>query len=156
MIELVPMTQQDFDAYLEWSIPLYGEEMVQAGYWTAEQAAEKSRKEMTELLPQGLSTPDQFLFIVREVQSGEKVGLIWLGVHNRQAGPVGFIYDFLIEERARRQGYGTQTLLAAEEKVRQLGLSSIGLHVFGFNKPAIALYEKLGYEMASIQMRKKL
>jgi ribosomal protein S18 acetylase RimI-like enzyme len=156
MVRLVPMTQQEFDAYVEWSAPIYGREMVEAGIWTPEEAAAKCRQEIPEMLPEGLATRDQYFYTIHDDQTDENVGLIWLGVSKKQEAPIAYIYDFYIEEQHRRQGYGAQALMAAEDKARQLGLATIGLHVFGHNTPAIALYRKLGYEMVSIQMRKKL
>ena len=66
------------------------------------------------------------------------------------------IYDFLIYEEHRRKGYGKQTLVALEEKVKELGIETIALHVFGHNQAAIDLYQKTGYKMTNIQMQKKL
>lgn len=156
MVHLVPMTQQQYDAYLEWSIPLYAHEMVEAGFWDPAGAVEKSRQEIPELLPQGLSTPDQYFYTIRDDLTNTDVGLMWLGISRKQAVPMAVINDFYIKESHRRQGYGTQALVAAEEKTRQLGLAAIGLRVFGHNRPALALYQKLHYQMVSISMRKAL
>ena len=43
-----------------------------------------------------------------------------------------------------------------EDKVRELGLDSISLHVFGHNHAAIALYQAAGYETTDLHMVKKL
>ena len=85
-----------------------------------------------------------------------KVGIIWLARILQGTKPLMFIYDFQIDEPYRRKGYGEQTLQAAEEKTKALGLDTIALHVFGFNRGARALYEKLGYEITNINMAKKL
>jgi RimJ/RimL family protein N-acetyltransferase len=47
-------------------------------------------------------------------------------------------------------------MLAIEEKARELGLQSIELHVFAHNAVAMALYEKIGYEVKSQNMTKAL
>ncbi|WP_420851953.1 hypothetical protein [Paenibacillus allorhizoplanae] len=39
---------------------------------------------------------------------------------------------------------------------REIGIKSIGLHVFAHNQIARGLYEKLGYEETSIVMAKEL
>jgi ribosomal protein S18 acetylase RimI-like enzyme len=67
-----------------------------------------------------------------------------------------FIYDIIIFEEYRRRGYGEATMLAVEEKVREQGLNSIALHVFGHNHAAKTLYEKIGYEITDINMMKKV
>lgn len=46
--------------------------------------------------------------------------------------------------------------MALEGEVRALGLSGVGLHVFGHNAGALALYRKLGYQPTSIQMFKAI
>jgi len=61
-----------------------------------------------------------------------------------------------IEVGLRGKGYGKQTMLLIEEKARELGLKSIGLHVFGVNTVARNLYEGLGYEISSLNMQKQL
>ncbi|KAB2854509.1 MAG: GNAT family N-acetyltransferase, partial [Anaerolineae bacterium] len=50
----------------------------------------------------------------------------------------------------------TQAMLALEDEVKKVGLDSIGLHVFGHNQSAYALYQKIGYETTNIVMAKKL
>jgi ribosomal protein S18 acetylase RimI-like enzyme len=61
-----------------------------------------------------------------------------------------------MDEALRGKGYGKQTMLAIEEKARELGLRSIGLHVFAHNAVAKGLYEKIGYEVKSLNMVKEL
>ncbi len=39
---------------------------------------------------------------------------------------------------------------------KELGMKKIGLHVFGHNKVARGLYEKLGYEITNINMIKSI
>jgi RimJ/RimL family protein N-acetyltransferase len=43
-----------------------------------------------------------------------------------------------------------------EEVVKIAGLNVIGLHVFGYNTGARAMYEKLGFEVTDVMMRKWL
>lgn len=150
MIQLVPMTQSEFDSYLESSIPEYAADKVRAGNWTEAESLERSRKGYAELLPHGLVTPNHYLFSVKDSQSDERVGWFWLAVEKDNA----FVYDIVIEEKHRRKGYGTQVLRVAEVEAKRLGCNKIGLHVFGFNEEAFALYQKLGYEVTNINMSK--
>jgi RimJ/RimL family protein N-acetyltransferase len=46
----------------------------------------------------------------------------------------------------RRRGIGAALLAAAEEWARAAAVTKLELHVFPHNEPAIALYEKHGYE----------
>jgi ribosomal protein S18 acetylase RimI-like enzyme len=45
---------------------------------------------------------------------------------------------------------------AIEDEVRKLGISKIGLHVFGFNAAARSLYDKLGFEVTDTSMEKNI
>jgi len=150
MIQLVPMTQPEFDSFLESSIPEFAADKVRVGNWTEAESLERSRKGYADLLPQGHATTNNYLFSVKDSQSDERLGWFWLAVEKDNA----FIYDIVINAEHRRQGYGTQVMDAAEIEAKRLGCSSIGLHVFGFNKAALALYQKLGYEVKNINMSK--
>ncbi|WP_419719892.1 GNAT family N-acetyltransferase [Lysinibacillus fusiformis] len=44
----------------------------------------------------------------------------------------------------------------AEIIAKQLGMNKIGLNVFGHNKIARGLYEKMGYEITNITMAKTI
>jgi RimJ/RimL family protein N-acetyltransferase len=46
----------------------------------------------------------------------------------------------------RRRGIGLALMEAAEDWARTVGVRKLELHVFPHNTPAIALYEKLGYQ----------
>ena len=156
MIRLVPMLESELDAYLEKSIPNYAAENVQAGYWSETEALEKSRKVFDNLLPEGVKSKGQYLFQVEEAETNERVGIIWLNARTDIPRPSGFIYDIEMDEKLRGKGYGKQTMLAIEEKARELGLKSIGLHVFAHNAVAKGLYEKIGYEVKSLNMVKEI
>ena len=156
MIRLVPMLESELNAYLEKSIPNYAADNVEAGYWSEEEALEKSRKVFNDLLPEGVKSKGQHLFQVENVETNERVGIIWLNARTDVPRPSGFIYDIEMGEKFRGKGYGKQTMLAIEEKARELGLKSIGLHVFAHNAVAKGLYEKIGYEVTSLNMVKEL
>lgn len=156
MVRLVPMSEDEFRSYLQRSIADYAQDHVKAGNWDAADALQKSEQEFRQLLPDGLASKQQHLFSIEDSETGVKVGLIWFAERAHAARPSAFIYDFLIYEEHRRKGYGGQALLAVEEKVKELGIETIGLHVFAHNQAAIDLYKKIGYQMTDIQMAKKL
>ena len=154
MIRLVPMTESEFEIYLEKAVPEYANDNVQAGYWSEEEALERSRKAFNNLLPQGVKTENNYLFRVQSEENGEKIGMVWM--KHETPRPHGFIYDIALDESQRGKGYGKQTMLALEEVARELGLETIGLHVFTRNEAAMRLYKGLGYEVTSQNMTKKL
>lgn len=147
------MTEAEFRAYREEAVRTYAEEKVAAGNWSADEALLRSEREFSSLLPEGVASRNQHLFTVRD--AAETVGLIWFAVD--EAKPTAaFIYDFSVNEAHRGKGYGKGALQALEDRARALGVTSISLHVFGHNRVARALYEKLGYETTNINMTKKL
>jgi len=159
MVRLVPMSKSDYQAFLESGIQRYAEEHVKAGNWHPSEALEKSRKEhqqLLQLLPDGVATKNQYLFSIADEETGSKVGMIWFAVDDKRLQPSAFVYDFMIYEEFRRRGYGTQAMRTVEEKVRELGVTKISLHVFGHNHAARDLYEKIGYEITGIHMSKKV
>src|SRR5512136_2060104 len=115
MVRLISMSATDFQAYLEDDIERYAQEHVRAGNWHPSEALQKSREEHQRLLPDGLATKNHYFFLIEDEQRGAKVGIIWFAVYDERSP--AFIYDFLIDEEYRRQGYGTQTLVALEAKV---------------------------------------
>jgi RimJ/RimL family protein N-acetyltransferase len=155
MIRLVPMDEADFQAYLAAAIPSYAEEHIAAGRWSREEALNKAEAEYHQLLPEGLATPDQYLYSIEDM-AGAKVGMLWFAVERRPAGARAFVYDVEVFEPFRRRGYAEQAFKAMEERVRELGLNTISLHVFGHNHAARALYEKLGYIATNLNMSKTL
>ncbi|NWG08306.1 MAG: GNAT family N-acetyltransferase [Chloroflexi bacterium] len=154
MIQLTPMTQSEFDAFLERLIPEYAADNVRAGYWDASDALERSRKETARLLPQGLQTKDHHLFTL--YAGNQAVGIIWLKANLDNPIKNGFIFDVEVKKEFRGKGYGKKIMLLVEEKARELGLKSLGLHVFGYNMVARNLYESIGYEVSSLNMVKQL
>jgi len=148
------MTQLQFDSYLTHLIPDYAADNVRAGYWDESEALEKSRQQIESLLPKGLQTQDHYVYTL--VDGEQTVGMIWLKAQLDRAVKSGFIFDVIVDEKFRGKGYGRQLMLLIEEKARELGLKSIGLHVFAYNQVAKHLYESLGYEVSSLNMIKKL
>jgi ribosomal protein S18 acetylase RimI-like enzyme len=156
MTTLLPMRTETYESYLESSILSYAEDNIQSGRWSEEDAIEQSRNEFHKLLPQGTDTPDQYLFEVIGKDNQSTVGFIWFAVVLDKGVRLAFVYDLEIKEPYRRQGYAKRTFKAIEALVSDLGLASIGLHVFKHNLAAQALYKHLGYEVTSINMLKKL
>lgn len=156
MIHLQPMNETEYQEYLAVAIADYAQEHVKAGRWTSADALQEARKEYLALLPDGVRSKNQYLFTIVDTETGAKVGMLWFAATERANEPVAFVYDIKIDEQFRRHGYGEQAFLAMETKVRELGLNKIGLHVFGHNHAAIAMYEKLGYIITNITMSKSL
>jgi len=154
MSKLVPMTQSEFEAFIEHIIPDYASDNVRAGYWSEEEALEKSRKQTMSLLSDGLQTNDHYLYTLYD--NDEAVGMIWLRTELDRPRKSGFIFDVEIKEEFRGRGYGKQAMLLIEEKARELGIKRMGLNVFAYNDVAKNLYERIGYKVSSMNMLKDL
>lgn len=155
MIQLVPMSISDFEIYLNETIQEYAAEKIKAGNWSEADGLELSRKEFAQLLPNGVETPDNYLYTL-ENEDEEAVGILWVAKRIWGGRPVAFVYDVAIKEDYRRRGYAHQAFLVLEDTMREMGMAEIALHVFGHNHAARALYEKLGYTITNINMSKQL
>jgi ribosomal protein S18 acetylase RimI-like enzyme len=159
---LIPMRRSEFDVYREASIYVYAEENIAAGRWPVEGALERSRLDYATLLPQGLSTPDNFLFEIHnstandEASPGIRIGYLWLAIVEQHGVRGGYVYDLEISAEYRRQGHAEAAVRAMELLARDMGLPSIGLHVFANNSGAQTLYAKLGYDVTGHNMIKHL
>jgi len=156
MTVIVPMRVEIYTPYVENSVAAYAADNVTSGRWPAEGALERSQADFETLLPQGLATPDNYLFEIQSSEGGQTVGFLWFAVEQKHGIRSAFVYDVEIKEEYQRQGYAQAAFEALELFVRSLGLTRIGLHVFGHNPAAQALYSKLGYGVTGISMLKNL
>jgi ribosomal protein S18 acetylase RimI-like enzyme len=154
MSKLTPMTQPEYDVFIERLIPDYAADNVRAGYWSEAEALEKARKQTESLLPQGLQTKDHYFYTLYD--DNNAIGMIWMRVEFDRPMKSGFIFEVRIEEKFRGKGYGREIMSLIEEKARELGIKKMGLHVFAYNTVARNLYESLGYEISSLNMLKSL
>jgi ribosomal protein S18 acetylase RimI-like enzyme len=146
------MRAADFAPFFSALLERYAAEHVRAGRWTMEEAPSAARKEVQELLPAGLETPNHFFFSIRAEPEDTKVGLIWLAIEPRGA----FVYDLEVFEPYRRKGHAEAAMRLAEQVAREKGARKIALHVFGDNAGARRLYQKLGYAETNVLMAKPL
>lgn len=156
MVQLIPMTKSEYQAFRSRSVREYAEEKVVAGTWKTEDAPALAEAVFRRFLPDDQETAGAYLFSVKESEGLTPVGHLWFNVMEQEKGPIAFILDILIYEEFQGKGYGQATMTALEEKVRELGLNTIGLHVFGHNQRAYRLYQKMGYAVTDMQMFKTL
>jgi GNAT superfamily N-acetyltransferase len=152
-IRLVPMTEEQYRAYRATADESYARSIAETGVAWAD-AVEQSAKSFADLLPEGLATPGHHFWAA--YAGDDEVGMLWVRIKPGSTGPHAFGFGFKVREDVRRQGYGRAIMVAAEEKCRELGVVSIGLHVFGYNAGARSLYEQMGFEVTGYNMRKTL
>jgi RimJ/RimL family protein N-acetyltransferase len=88
--------------------------------------------------------------LVAEID-GELVGRLSIARDPHPASPHVADLGLMVEAAHRRRGVGTALLAAADEWARGAGVSKLELHVFPHNTPALALYEKLGWEREGLR-----
>lgn len=156
MTVLSPMREEVYEAYLQAAISSYADDNVAAGRWPVDSAWERSRADFQYSLPQGLATPNNYLFEIFAQSNGLPVGYLWFAEVTQHGLRSAYVYDLEIKPEHRRQGHAEAAFKALETLVANLGLNRIGLHVFGHNPGAQALYAKLGYGVTGINMAKAL
>ncbi len=156
MTTLLPMRVESFDDYVEAAIVAYAQDNIAAGRWPQVGALERSRAAFESLLPQGLSTPGNFLFEIVGSEGGPVVGFVWIAIEDKYGAVSAYIYDIEIKPEYRRRGHALRALQALEPVAEAAGATDIGLNVFANNAGAQALYRKLGYVPTNFNMRKAL
>jgi GNAT superfamily N-acetyltransferase len=123
----------------------------------AEEANARALQGTAQHLPDGLDTRGHDL-VIAENAAGEVVGNAWLGPdpHRPESGDAMWLYDINVHPEVRGRGYGSGLLRAVEELAARHGADRLGLNVFGSNPTAIALYERGGYTVTTLQMSKRL
>ncbi|WP_413290754.1 GNAT family N-acetyltransferase [Bdellovibrio sp. HCB337] len=154
MIKLRKMTSEEYTEYRKFSVANYADEKQKGEGLTPEEALKVAQDSYERLLPQGLETPDQFLFSVIEDATQKPVGMLWFAKKSQSGKIYAFIYDVVLNPEKRGQGLGKHLIALMEEEARALGCKSVGLHVFGHNTAAIALYEKSGFHTTNRMMKK--
>ena len=154
VVILRKMLAEEYSQYLPRLMEGYAQDLSRNLDLPIDAARERSKKQTSDLLNQGVDTPGHLIYTVCLENSLESVGVLWVFVDD--AKKEAFIYDIEIKEAFRGKGLGRAALLAIEDPLRVRGIEKLGLHVFGDNPIAIHLYESLGYKVFSMNMRKRL
>ena len=153
MIHLVELPNQDLEEWLALMWADYRNQLLGAGF-SFEEASLNIEQNGKALFDNGVPNQDQRVFHV--LDDGVKVGSLWLATREKQHAGEWYVYDIMIDEEYRGQGFGRSTMRAAEDYVKSQGGTILELNVFGPNAAARRLYESLGYKTMTIGMRKDL
>ncbi|QWZ09059.1 GNAT family N-acetyltransferase [Nocardioides panacis] len=153
---LEPMTAAELDRWSVHSAEGFVRQQVEAGLQPLADARRDAARMLAEQLPDGLDTVHHHVLRVRDTDTGETVGSVWLRVRPGPGEVEGYLFDIELLPPARGRGLGRATLLAVHETARALGATVMRLNVFGHNGPAIALYESLGYQVADLSLQLRL
>lgn len=154
-VSLEPISDYEFKAYMEKSIGEFAKEKVQSSNWKENEAMELSKKSFLKLLPDGKNTKGHAVMSIIDKENGKNIGVMWVEWKNKEFDST-YIWDIVIYEEFRRMGYGFSAMKELEKMAKINGSSSIVLHVFGHNKPAIEMYQKLGFITTNIIMKKEI
>lgn len=104
---------------------------------------------------------DERITVFKAVCDEKICGFLFLEMIHRQSrglqfSVLGSILNLGVDERYRNKGIGTALLNEAENYVLEQGGEALDLSVFNFNQKAIKLYERLGYKVIELNMRKVL
>jgi len=152
-LRLRPATRAEFQEWIPRQEAGYAELIAASGALSAQAARVKARQDTARRFTVGLASPGQFVF--RVIAGDVPVGWLWLGVPGPDLDPLmAWVYDIEIDAAFRRRGYGRAAMLLAQDEARARGMTSLGLNVHGQNTEARSLYESLGYQVTSLQMKK--
>ena len=138
-VDTVAMTDAEVAAFSARAVTAYAHSREEAGE-SAELALETARKSFDELFPGGRPAPGQHVYTVRH--EGRRAGLLWVG----ERWPAqAWVYEVEIDPALRGRGLGAAAMVHAAHWTRGQGMPWLGLNVFGPNRHARGLYERLGY-----------
>lgn len=152
---LEDMTEEEFEAFRGMSVQNYAKQNITSGTWTEKEALEKSEQAYENMVPNGRDSGNHYFWNITNDQ-GERMGWLWLYADPFHPQKEAFIYSFGLYEAFRGKGLAQLALQTLDERARELGAERLALHVFAHNETAVYLYQKMGYAMTNIRMRKQL
>jgi ribosomal protein S18 acetylase RimI-like enzyme len=144
------MSADEFLEFRDGLMREYAIELADATGVTAEEAEAMADAHLKESVAE--DSPANVPLRIFDPESDAEVGALWLVAD----GEDSFLMDFRIEEEFRGRGFGRAAMEGVEQLARASGAKQIRLHVFARNRVARTLYERQGYEVVSLQMRKLL
>lgn len=152
--KLQQMTEEEFDKYLAYFIPDYAKDLSENYMIPLEKAMNESKELMDQLLPNKQNSAEQLVYNIYSTDEDKTVGVIWYNIQSDSNK--AYIYHIFIKEEFRKKGFATFVLQELEESMKSVGVTSMGLNVFGTNPNAYKLYKKLGYQVQSTAMGKRI
>ena len=154
-VTLQPMTQPQYVRWYDACVTSFAKDKMAALDISFDDALKLSKESFQKDLPKNLATRDNYFFSVFDTNIGV-VGNLWLAIQTKFNVVTAYIYDIEIFAEHHRKGFGEATMKQAEIAAIKRGATKIGLHVFGDNIAARALYEKFGYRTTDLTMTKDL
>ncbi|MEU4679946.1 GNAT family N-acetyltransferase [Micromonospora sp. NPDC023737] len=160
-LTLALMTDEELATLLGPLQRSYAEDLTRHRGIPADAALDRAVTQTRDLLPAGAATEGVLLRIARV--DGVQVGWIWVtlpGAAGASDAPTGsgraWIHNIEVDPEHRGRGYARRMIQLIEAELTGLGVTELGLNVFGSNTVAIGLYQSLGFQVAAQQMTKQL
>src|SRR6202035_2404077 len=116
-VQLRPMRDDEFDAWLPEMRDSYAQAMIDEGGFPAEGATAKAVADVERLFPGGRPSAEQLVFVIEA--DGEAAGELWLAEREDMQQLCLFVYDIHLAEAHRGRGYAKAAMLFAEEEARR-------------------------------------
>ena len=84
----------------------------------------------------------------------EIVGFVWAYTHQFREENRMYVNEIHVKEEYRNRGIGSQLLKLVEDKATEQKLGALYLHVEANNPTAVRVYQKCGYSIERIQLKK--
>lgn len=149
--ETIP--EEDFTEYWDYTVESWTRDMKRVGLIAKNTTQEEADAIVRKSIPNGFETPGHYFFYVYD--KNVRVGKIWVEIRKR-GEMEAYLWDIYIDVEYRGKGYGKESMKVMENFARDKGAVKISLNVFGYNKIARSLYDKVGYIDAAITMTKVL
>ncbi|MBS0383687.1 MAG: GNAT family N-acetyltransferase [Proteobacteria bacterium] len=156
MTTLAPMRPGYFGTFSERTISGYAHENIASFRWDEATALKRARTQFRRLLPQGLATPGNHLLEILDHPGGKTVGGLWFDVSQDPGLHAAHLYDLHVDREFLGSDHAQVALKLVEARCRGLGAATLELQIFAHNTIAHALYNSLGFSVASFNLIKRL
>lgn len=152
-VSLRPLEESEFEEYM--NLNRYAKNTAEAEGVSLEEGIKIVKKQNLRILPQGIQTPNQFMFVVVEKESQQTIGKLWFALQKIGEKESIYLYNIELKKEYQGHGYGKAVMGMLEKRAEELGVNDIRLHAFGSNERAWKLYKKIGYEFTNVRMKKE-
>ncbi len=140
-IRLTAVRETDAETMQRWT-----EDSIFANLASSNVSYPRTAKQIKDRIESSQSGKDGYFFAMRPLNGDDLVGLLGL-VEIEWNNGVGWVSIEIGDEYHRGQGYGTEAMsLILDYAFLELNFRKVQLSVFDYNKPALAVYEKIGFQ----------
>ncbi|MBK3494241.1 GNAT family N-acetyltransferase [Viridibacillus sp. YIM B01967] len=152
MQSLKRMSEEDFILYIQDKEVRFAEVLAENVHEYSENPKIRAQKQLSNILPQGYHTINHEFYMIEKEKN--IIGYVWLKIEEQKKS--AFLYEIYIFDSQRSKGIGKTVMKEIEDYIAEKGICYFKLHVFGTNTGAIKLYDELGFEVAGLNMLKKI